>query len=54
MSNWMNYLIPIIEDYKGGDCSPLDADEVDTLCKHIKRKINLHEGNITLDEYLND
>lgn len=52
--NWMDYLIHIIEDYKGGDDSPLDSDEVHAICVHIERKINFHEGNITEEEYLKD
>ncbi len=46
-------LSDIIEEYKGGDDieEPLDGDDVDDLVKIIKAKINLHEGNITQEEY---
>lgn len=58
MKNWIEQLLPIIEEYRGGAVSfandenePLDGDEVDDLCKIIKAKINLQEGNITEQEY---
>ena len=53
MESWIEQLLPIIEEYRGGAVSfandeneHLDGDEVDDLCKIIKAKINLHEGNI--------
>ena len=58
MESWIEQLLPIIEEYRGAAVSfasdenePLDGDEVDDLCKIIKAKINLHEGNITQKEY---
>ena len=51
MKNWTEQLIPIIEEYKDGDFEKLDVNDVDNLCKIIKAKINLHEGNITQEEY---
>lgn len=57
MNSWIEQLQPIIDEYKGasvgslGHKEPLDGDEVDDLCKIIKAKINLQEGNITQDEY---
>ena len=58
MKSWIEQLLPIIEEYRGGAVSfandenePLDGDEVDDLCKIIKAKINLHEGNITEQQY---
>jgi hypothetical protein len=58
MESWIEQLLPIIEEYRGGAVSfandenePLDGDEVDNLCKIIKAKINLHEGNITEQQY---
>jgi len=44
----------LIRKYKDGDSShdePLDGDEVDVLTEHIRNVINLHEGNITQEEY---
>ena len=58
MESWIEQLLPIIEEYRGGAVSfandenePLDGDEVDDLCKIIKAKINLQEGNITEQQY---
>ena len=51
MKNWTEQLIPIIEEYKDGAFEKLDVNDVDKLCKIIKAKINLHEGNITQKEY---
>ena len=31
---------------------PLDGDEVETLVKHLRNQLNLINGNITNDEYL--
>jgi len=42
----------IIMEYKDDpENEPLGGDEVDDLITIIKAKINLHEGNITEDEY---
>ena len=51
MNSWIEQLLPIINEYKGDDDEPLDGDDVDRLCEVIKAKINLHQGNITEDEY---
>lgn len=53
MESWITQLQPIILEYRGNDedSDPLNGDEVDNLCEIIKAKINLHEGNITEDEY---
>jgi uncharacterized membrane protein len=51
MKTWIEQLQPIIEEYKDGSDEPLDGDEVDRLIDIIKAKINLHEGNITEEEY---
>ena len=50
---WTEELRKIINDYKeGSPDEPLDGDEVETLVNHLRNKINLMEGNITWDEYL--
>ena len=49
---WIDYLQPIIDDWKDGIDEPLDGDDVDRLCKLIKVTINLNEGNITEQEYI--
>jgi len=52
MKNWIEQLLPIIDEYKNGsEDEPLDGDDVEELCKIIKAKINLQEGNITEKEY---
>ena len=48
--SWTRQLQPLIDDYSGG-AEHLDDDEVDRLCHLIKAKINLHQGNITEEEY---
>lgn len=52
-NNWLNLTLQeIIDEYKEWDYDePLDGDSVDNLVNIIKIKINLQEGNITLDEY---
>lgn len=40
----------IILEYRDSEV-PLDGDEVDNLVKILKAKIDLHEGNITAEEY---
>ena len=47
----IDQLLPLINEYKSGSDEPLDGDEVDSLCEIIKAMINLHEGNITEEEY---
>jgi hypothetical protein len=51
MENWIEQLVPIIEEYKDGVFESLDINDVNSLVKIIKAKINLHEGNITEEEY---
>lgn len=51
---WIEYLQPIIDDFKDGDDSPLDGDDVDRLVNIIRNKINLNEGNLTRQEYFDD
>lgn len=42
----------VILEFRSDSCDePLDGDEVDSLIEIIRAKINLHEGNITEDEY---
>jgi len=42
----------ILEIYKAGTDEPLDSDEVERLIQHLKNQLNLIEGNITEEEYL--
>lgn len=39
------------EKYKQDWKDPLDGDDVDGIIEQIKNYINLHEGNITQEEY---
>ena len=48
MESWIEQLLPIIEEYRGGAVSfandenePLDGDEVDDLCKIIKTNMKI-------------
>ena len=52
MNNWTEQLAPIILEYRDGG-EPLDGDDVDRLVDILRTKINLHEGNITEEEYNN-
>lgn len=52
--SWMNLTLEqIILEYKDdyNDNVPLDGDEVNDLIRILRAKINLHEGNITQEEY---
>ena len=50
--DWLNMsILEIIEEYKEGDNTLLDGDEVYRLTQVIKAKINLQEGNILEEEY---
>lgn len=52
MESWIAQLLPIRNEYMDGNVDePMDGDDVDDLVKIIKAKINLHEGNITPEEY---
>lgn len=45
-----NILNIYMEDWEE---EPLDGDEVDRLIKILKNQLNLINGNITMQEYLN-
>ena len=52
MKNWIDQLMPIRNEFMDG-CTdePMDGDDVDELCKIIKAKLNLQEGNIDEKRY---
>jgi len=52
MEAFNEQLQSIISEYKDGSAEPLDGDEVDVLTEHLRNKMNLNEGNITQEEYL--
>ena len=52
-SNWNEWIINMVLDFKvreGRRDEPLDGDEVEELIDIIRKKINLHQGNVTEDE----
>ena len=53
---WHEQLEHILEQYREVQGipadDPLDGDEVEHLCHILKAKLNLIEGNITEEEYL--
>lgn len=51
MNEWIDFLKPIIEDYKEGKKGKLTKHGSETLSKIINAKIDLEEGNIDLMTY---
>jgi hypothetical protein len=51
MNDWMEYLVPIKENFRGSSKEKLSMGEIDTLSLIIRAKINFHQGNITEKEY---
>ena len=47
MKDWITQLLPIIEEFKDGDDTPLDSEEVEKLSLIIRLKIDVHQGNIS-------
>ena len=47
MKNWITQLLPIIEEFKDGDDTSLDSEEVEKLSLIIRLKIDVHQGNIS-------
>ena len=50
MKSWIDQLEPIIEEYKDGDNSPLTPTEVERLALVIRFKIDVYEGNISVED----
>ena len=50
MVSWIEQLEPIIEEYKDGDDTPLTQVEVERLALIIRFKIDVWEGNISVEE----
>ena len=46
---WIEQLRPIIRDFKDGSNKPLTSQEVERLSLIIRLKIDLEEGNISID-----
>lgn len=49
---WYEELRDIVHEFKDGNEEKLTKEEVADLTGIIKSKINLMEGNITVEEYL--
>ena len=47
MKNWITQLLPIIEEFKDGDNTALDSEEVEKLSLIIRLKIDVHQENIS-------
>jgi len=47
MKDWITQLLPIIEEFKDGDDTSLDSEEVEKLSLIIRLKIDVHQGNIS-------
>ena len=50
MNSWIEQLEPIIREYKDGDDSPLTKKEVERLALIIRFKIDVYEGNISIED----
>jgi len=50
LGDWINQLQPIINEYMDGDNTPLTPDEVERLALIIRFKIDVNQGNISIEE----
>ena len=50
MNSWIDQLEPIIKEYKDGDNTPLTSKEVERLALVIRFKIDVYEGNISVED----
>jgi hypothetical protein len=50
MNDWIEQLQPIIDEYKDGDDMPLSPDEVERLALIIRFKIDVNQGNVSVEE----
>jgi hypothetical protein len=48
--SWIEQLRPIIIDFKDGSKEPLTSQEVERLSLIIRLKIDLEEGNVSIDD----
>tara|TARA_B100000953_G_scaffold101892_1_gene83631 strand:- start:243 stop:467 length:225 start_codon:yes stop_codon:yes gene_type:complete len=48
--SWIEQLRPIIRDFKDGSKEPLTSQEVERLSLIIRLKIDLEEGNVSIDD----
>ena len=50
MNSWIEQLEPIIKEYKDGDDTPLTSIEVERLALIIRFKIDVNQGNISVED----
>ena len=50
MNSWIEQLEPIIKEYKDGDDTPLTTVEVERLALIIRFKIDVNQGNISVED----
>ena len=50
IGDWIEQLQPIINEYKDGDDSPLSPDEVERLALIIRFKIDVNQGNVSVED----
>lgn len=55
MENWIDQLLPIIDEYKDGSDEPLDGDSVSKLSKIIEAKINQFRSDYpNIEEFIDE
>jgi len=50
LGNWIDQLQPIIDEYMDGDDTPLTSDEVSRLALIIRLKIDVNQGNVSIED----
>ena len=50
LGNWIDQLQPIIDEYMDGDDTPLTPTEVERLALIIRFKIDVQQGNISIED----
>ena len=49
-SKWIDHLKPIVDEYMDGDDTPLTPTEVERLALIIRFKIDVQQGNVTVED----
>lgn len=50
LGDWIDQLKPIIDEYMDGDDSPLSPAEVERLALIIRFKIDVDQGNVSVED----
>ena len=50
LGDWIDQLQPIIDEYMDGDDSPLSPAEVERLALIIRFKIDVNQGNVSVED----